>query len=47
MKPGKILLMAHAVAEKGWRTSVLIGLSDIAREKKIYHTAIQVEEEDN
>lgn len=44
LKPGKVLLTAHAVSEKSQRTAMLIGLSDLAREKKIFHTAFQVVE---
>lgn len=45
LKPGKTVLAAHAVAKKGRRTLALMGLSDVARVMKIYHTTFQVREE--
>ena len=44
LKPGKILLAAKIVAEKNSKRQVLIDLTDISREKKIFHTAFEVTE---
>ena len=47
LKPGKVLLLAHVTAKKGCKRAVLVGLTDITREKKIYHTAFEITEEED
>jgi cobalt-zinc-cadmium efflux system protein len=44
LKPGKILLQANASVKEGFKRATLVGMTDIAREHKIFHTTFQVEE---
>ena len=46
LKPGKVCLIARARVKKGYKRSVLVAMTDIARERRIFHTAFQVEELD-
>lgn len=39
-------MIAHVLAKKGTERQVLVQLSDIARQNKIFHTTFQVEEEE-
>ena len=39
------MVIAHVLARTNTERQVLIGLSDIAREKRIYHSTFQIEEE--
>ena len=42
LKPGKTVVIAHVLARKDTEKEVLIGLSDIARQKKILYSTFQV-----
>lgn len=42
LKPGKTMVIAHVMAKTGTERQVLIGLSDIARQKRIYHSTFQI-----
>ena len=44
LKPGKTCVIAHVFAKKDTERAVLVKLSDIVREQKIYHSTFQVEE---
>ena len=44
LRPGKTVLIAHIVSEKGQERKVLRRVTDYCRKKKIYHSTIQVEE---
>jgi Co/Zn/Cd efflux system component len=42
LKPGKTIMIAHVLAKKGTERAVLMGLTDLCRQKKIYHSTFQV-----
>jgi Co/Zn/Cd efflux system component len=44
LRPGKTILTAHVVSQTGREREVLMLITDWCREKRIYHSTVQVEE---
>lgn len=46
LRPGKTILIAHVFSRRGQERDVLRKLTEISRQKRIYHSTFQVEEVD-